>query len=87
MTAKKCLPFKLHLKKYNKCETVSFEITTSNLMLGFCVLMLCKKFVKGCVCYIFPSLCFKSKQEHLSNYEKCFLFHFKSSFCSGENQI
>ena len=30
---------------------------------------------------------FKSKREHLSNYEKCFLFHFKSSFRSRENQI
>ena len=42
---------------------------------------------KGCVGYIFASLFFKSKQEYLSNYEKCFLFHFKSSFRSRENQI
>ena len=30
---------------------------------------------------------FRSKQEYLSNYGKCFLFHFKSSFRSRENQI
>ena len=30
---------------------------------------------------------FKSKREHLRNKEKCFLFHFKSSFRSRENQI
>ena len=43
--------------------------------------------LKGCVCYIFASLVFKSKREHLSNWEKCFLFSFKSSFYSRENQI
>ena len=37
--------------------------------------------------YIFDSLFFKSKREHLSNKEKCFLFHFKSSFRSWDNQI
>ena len=43
--------------------------------------------VKGCVRYIFASLCFKFKGEHLSNKEKYFLFHFKSSFRSWDNQI
>ena len=42
---------------------------------------------KSCVRYIFASLFFKSRQKHLSNYEKCFLFNFKSSFRSRENQI
>ena len=42
--------------------------------------------VKGCVRYIFASLVLKSKREQLSNQEKCFLFHFKSSFLSRENQ-
>ena len=42
---------------------------------------------KGCVRYIFASLFFKSKLEHLPNWERCFLFHFKSSFRSQENQI
>ena len=42
---------------------------------------------KGCVRYIFAILFFKSKREHLSNQKKRFLFHFKSSFRSGENQI
>ena len=40
---------------------------------------------KGCVCYAFPSLFFKSKWEH--KLRKMLLFHFKSSFCSRENQI
>ena len=44
-------------------------------------------FCQGCVRYIFTSLFFKSKLEHLSNWERCFLFHFKSSFRSQENQI
>ena len=43
--------------------------------------------LKGCVRYIFASLFFKSKLEHLSNWERCFLFHFKSSFRSQEYQI
>ena len=47
----------------------------------------CFALFKGCVCYIFASLFFKSKGEHLGNKEKCFLFHFKSSFRSRENQI
>ena len=35
----------------------------------------------------FCQFVFKSKREHLSNQEKCFLFHLKISFRSGENQI
>ena len=38
--------------------------------------------LEGCVRYIFASLFFKSKREHLSDWGKCFLFHFKSSFRS-----
>ena len=34
--------------------------------------------IKSCVRYIFASLFFKSKREHLSNQGKCFSFHFKS---------
>ena len=37
--------------------------------------------LKGCVSYIFASLCM-SKREHLRNKGKCFLFHFESSFHS-----
>ena len=33
------------------------------------------------------SLFFKPKRKHLSNQDKCFLFHYKSSFRSRENQI
>ena len=47
------------------------------LVLTFLILLF-----KGCVCYIFASLFFKSKQEHLLNQEKCFLFHFKTCFRS-----
>ena len=36
---------------------------------------------------MFANLIFNSKLEHLSNWERCFLFHFKSSFRSQENQI
>ena len=42
--------------------------------------------LKDCVRYIFASLFFKSKEEHLWNKEKYFLFPFKSSFCLRENQ-
>ena len=37
---------------------------------------------KGCVRYIFASLFFMSKREHLWNKEECFLFHLESSFRS-----
>ena len=43
--------------------------------------------LKGCVCYILAGLFGKSKREHLWNSEKCFLFHFKSSFRSRNNEI
>ena len=43
--------------------------------------------LKGCVHYIFASLFFKSKQEHMLSQEKCFFFYLKSSFHSQENQI
>ena len=42
--------------------------------------------IKDCVHYIFASLFFKSKGEHLWNQEKKFLLHFKSSIHSQENQ-
>ena len=38
------------------------------------------KTVKVCVCYIFASLFFNSKQEHLSNLEKFFFFASKALF-------
>ena len=37
--------------------------------------------------YIFASLFFISKIEHLWNKEEYFLFHLESSFCSWDNQI
>ena len=37
---------------------------------------------EGYVRYIFASLFCMSKIEHLQNKEKCFLFHFESSFHS-----
>ena len=48
---------------------------------------LTKRELEGCVHYIFASLFFKSKRQHSWNCGKCFLFHFKSSFHSRENQI
>ena len=42
--------------------------------------------VKGCICYIFASLFWKSKIENLWNKVKCFLFHSKSSFHLWDNQ-
>ena len=42
---------------------------------------------KGGVRYIFASLLSKSKGEHSWNKEKCFLFHFKTSFRSWDNRI
>ena len=43
--------------------------------------------LKGCFHYFFASWFCKSKGEHLWNKEKCFLFHFRSSFRSWDNQI
>ena len=43
--------------------------------------------IKDHVRYIFASLFYKSEREHLSDKEKCFLFHFESYFRSLENQV
>ena len=43
--------------------------------------------VRGCHRYIFASLFFTSKREHLWNKEKRFLFHFESSFRLSDNQV
>ena len=51
------------------------------------MLLITELIFKGCVCYICCSLFFKSKRKYLSNQEKCFLFYFKSSFCSRESQV
>ena len=42
---------------------------------------------KGCVHYIFASLFFMSKREHLWNKEECFLSHLESPFCSWDSWI
>ena len=44
-------------------------------------------YIRGCAYYIFTSLFFMSKREHLWNKEECFLFHFENSFRSWDNQI
>ena len=41
----------------------------------------------GFLCYIFASLCFISKREHLWKKEKCFLLYFNSCFRFWDNQI
>ena len=43
--------------------------------------------LKGCVRYIFASLFGMSRRDHLPDKEKCFLFHFKSSSRSWDNQL
>ena len=43
--------------------------------------------IKGYVRGIFYILIFKSKREHFWNYQKCILFHFKSSLRSWYIQI
>ena len=63
-------------------KTVSYivKLLFTNVLLNKTINIM----LKGCVCYIFGSLFFKSIKEHMWNSEKCFLFHFKSSFCSQE---
>ena len=63
-------------------HTFVFISVSSNLSLWKSVVVL-----KGCVRYIFASLFCKSKGRHSWNKEKCFLYHFKSSFHSWDNQI
>ena len=46
-----------------------------------------KPFIKACVRYFFIKFLFLTKWEPFKNYEKCSLFHLKSSFCSRDIQI
>ena len=42
---------------------------------------------KACVCYFFIKILYFTKWHPFKNYEKCFLFHLKSSFWSQDIQI
>ena len=75
----------LTLNKFHTFFSVS--VVDLNMYLHVFVNIISRVYGGGCVRYIFASLFFKSKRQHLSNQEKCFLFRFKSSFCSQENQI
>ena len=43
--------------------------------------------IKACVCYFLSNFYFFIKLQPFKNYEKCFLFHQKSSFCSRDIQF
>ena len=43
--------------------------------------------LKACVCYFLSNFYFFTKRWPFRNYEKCFLFHRKSYFCSRDIQI
>ena len=66
-----------------KSEFVSLWEATRSFFVKFTPVL----FVEGCVSHIFASFFCMSKREHLWNKKKSFLFHFKSSFCSWDNQI
>ena len=72
------------IKKYNSW---SVHKKRKLIMTVFTYFGLVDNRVKGCVCYIFASLFYMSKREHLQNKEKCLLFHFESSSCSWDNQL
>ena len=59
---------------------------TKFCQVAFDIIVVSLHIFKDFVHYIFASL-FMSKREHLWNKEKCFLFHFESSFRSWGNQI
>ena len=70
--AKECFAFLIRTKLQLRCN--------NHLSISLLVF-------KGRVRYIFASLFFRFKREHLGNKEKCFLFHFKRFFRYRENQI
>ena len=68
------------------CEaTKSYTSALFDKLLSTVVKCLCG--LKAVSATFLPVCFFKSKREHLSNYKKCFLFYFKTSFRSRENQI
>ena len=72
------LQFLYELKqKVRLCKTVC----------GIFHFQFCFVFIKGCVCYIFASLFLSLNKSTCQTKTICFLLYFKSSVCSGENQI
>ena len=63
------------------------ELLKNNVCPLLCGVAICFNlyFLKGCVRFIFASLFCMSKREHLWSKEKCFRFHFESSFRSWDN--
>ena len=66
-----------HLRELRTEALLTFEYLKTQQLVVF----------KGWVCYVFASLFCMSKREHFRNKEKCFLFHFESSFRSLDNQL
>ena len=54
-----------------------------------CIFLFLKlyNFIKASLCYFLSVLFFSTKWESFKKYEKCFLFHLKSSFRSRDIQI
>ena len=71
-----CIPHDLII---SKLEVYGFDIDALKPIHGY--------LANRKQCYISTSLFFKSERKHLSNEEKCFLFHFKSFFRSREDQM
>ena len=83
---------KFRTKKGSSCSLITNMVVSEGSFWGpFLYTYTCAIFfyaiVKGSVRYIFTSLFCMSKREDLWNKEKCFLFHFESSFRSWDNQI
>ena len=86
------------MKLFNKCVICYFhyQLLFCN-WINTCILFYWQNFEYSLKCfinmlkcyvhYIFANLFCLSKREHLGNKEKCFLFHFESSFHSWDNQI
>ena len=83
---KSCLIFREILHYYG-CSSISILCAFVMAVVGrLCVWHLFLRYLKV-VSATFLLVCFVCLKEHLRNKEKCFLFHFKSSSRSWDNQL
>ena len=78
-------------RKVTILQTTTFFRTLLSECFHFYLLFPLKAFktilFKACLCYFLSNFYFFTKWQPFKNYEKCFLFNLKSSFCSRDIQI
>ena len=85
MVGFKIMQFKLNLTIRFCCDKKC--IVAVELIAFWDIICEITNLLKACVHYFLSNFCFLTKWQSFKNYEKCFLFHLKSSFYSRDIQF